>query len=339
MRRSKHNFGELLLWLSPSTIRDLGIKLRLLGKGSMDLYSLRQFTEPEISFKVMNNGVGDSIENMPIPVWGPLWHDKHVLGHGRTWEVSFSPSSNWLRTFPAVVSYLSPQAHMLPWSSVSAPAVGGQVSSVLLIIHGCCWRTGWVSQQALPSFLLHASPSFQNIFTTHLVLWSGLFVNPLCFMIKLIPKLVIRKAWSRRRGWSLITVDLVVRQEALGLISNATKYNSLGIARNSLVQFKVQFSENLLETNYGFLPHWWIWEVWRVWANKLSGWCWETLKFENCPGLFISPFFIQAALETHLPYHGQTLCYCLKIRVCVCMNVCMNVCIDCICVCGCADGG
>lgn len=74
-------------------------------------------------------------------------------------------------------------------------------------------------------------------------------------MIKLVPKLVIRKAWSRRRGWSLVTVDLVLRQEALGLISNVTKYNSLGIARNSLVQFKVQFSENLLETNYGFLPH------------------------------------------------------------------------------------
>lgn len=64
MRRSKHNFGELLLWLSPSTIRVLAIKLRFLGKGSMDLYSLRQFAEPEISFKVMNNGAGDSIENI-----------------------------------------------------------------------------------------------------------------------------------------------------------------------------------------------------------------------------------------------------------------------------------
>lgn len=94
MRRSKHNFGELLPWLSPSTIRVLGIKLRLLGKGSMGLYSLRHFAEPKISFKVMNNGAGDSCENMPIPVWGPLRHDKHVLRHGRTWEVSFSPSSS-----------------------------------------------------------------------------------------------------------------------------------------------------------------------------------------------------------------------------------------------------
>lgn len=81
----------------------------------------------------------------------------------------------------------------LLWSFISAPAVEGLVLSVLSIIRGCCWKTGWVSLSGHFPFICPAAFRLRN----HLVLQNTylynssfleyLLVHLLGWMIKLVP--------------------------------------------------------------------------------------------------------------------------------------------------------
>lgn len=183
----------------------LELELGSSGKGTMSYYSLRHLLARNFLLSYLWAFVLETL------LRGCQYLSKvhrgmteQVLGCGRIGSFIFFLFKSAMG-FPTIVRYLCQQIHML-WSPISVPAAEGRGSFVLLIIHGCCWKMGWVSQQALPIFLLPVSglqnSTFWNIFTTHFLLWSESLVNLPCHIIGLVPHLFLKcgPRESRRKG-------------------------------------------------------------------------------------------------------------------------------------------